>query len=54
MEAVNTNSENSEIVILACGCHLFQKNVAEGAGLVQPGKEKAVRRPHCSILVFKR
>jgi len=38
MEAVNTNSENSEIVILACGCHLFQKNIAEGAGLVQPGE----------------
>ena len=26
---------------------------AEGAGLVQPGKEKDVERPHCSLSVFK-
>jgi len=26
---------------------------AEGAGLVQPGEEKAARRPHCHLLVFK-
>jgi len=25
-----------------------------GAVLVQPGEEKAVRRPHCSLSVFKR
>ena len=27
---------------------------AQGAGLIQPGEEKAVRRPHCSLPVFKR
>ena len=27
---------------------------AEGAGLVQLGEEKALRRPHCSLPVFKR
>jgi len=27
---------------------------AEGAGFVQHGKEKAVRRSHCSLPVFKR
>ena len=26
---------------------------AEGAGLVQPGEVRAVRRPHCSLPVFK-
>jgi len=26
---------------------------AKGAGLVQPGEEKAMRRPHCSLPVFK-
>lgn len=27
---------------------------AEGAGLVQSAEEKATRRPHCSLPVFKR
>ena len=27
---------------------------AEGAEPIQPGEEKAVRRPHCSLPVFKR
>ena len=26
---------------------------ADRAGLVQPGKQKAARRPHCSLPVFK-
>jgi len=35
------------------GALLLQRQ-AEGAGLVQLGEEKAVRRPHCSLPVFKR
>ena len=27
---------------------------AEGAGLFQPGEEKAAKRTHCSLPVFKR
>jgi len=35
------------------GAPLLQRQ-AEGAGLVQPGEEKAVRRPHCSLPVLKK
>jgi len=34
------------------GTHLLQKQ-AEGAGLVQPGEGKALRRPHCSVPILK-
>jgi len=32
----------------------IQQNKQRELGFVQPGEEKAVRRPHCSLPVFKR